>query len=457
MNACRRNALPVVATGARRSQRGVAALVVVMVLLFIVSLVTAYASRNLVFEQRTSTNQIRATQAFEAAEAGIEWALAMLDSGRIDAACEPTADPASSSFRRRYLTIAADGLITPVANPAGGDLMPSCVFDGTSWQCSCPTTGAPTLATPTGAGPFPAFRLRFVPAHAPAQPGLIRIEANGCTSTDDNCLNFEFGSGQPERADGRATLRVIAGLASGAKTPPAAALTLFGDLTGSGTVNAYNADAAAGGIARDVGGSIDPLATLTLGTVAGSPSAQALLQPDASLSSIADLVDPGVSAELVQQSNRRFAKLFGLTPKAYREQPAARVLRCPCDADTVHDEWERHPDLPLWLDGDFTLDAPVAIGSASEPVTIVVDGSLTSTDPNAQITGLVYVRGDWGAAGSAKFVGAAVAEGDLNLDPGSASTFDYDAGVLGTLRVQSGSFVRVPGSWRDFPRPTIGE
>ena len=60
-----------------RAQRGAATLIVVMLLFFIVSLVAAYAGRNLIFEQKTSANQYRATQAFEAADAGLEWALAV--------------------------------------------------------------------------------------------------------------------------------------------------------------------------------------------------------------------------------------------------------------------------------------------------------------------------------------------------------------------------------------------
>jgi Tfp pilus assembly protein PilX len=66
------------------AQRGAAALAVVMVLFFVISLVAAYASRNLVFEQRASTNQYRSTLALETAEAGAEWALALLNTGRID-------------------------------------------------------------------------------------------------------------------------------------------------------------------------------------------------------------------------------------------------------------------------------------------------------------------------------------------------------------------------------------
>jgi hypothetical protein len=55
----------------------VATLTVVMVLFFVVSLVAAYAGRTSIFEQRTSANQYRSTQALEAAEAGLEWAVVL--------------------------------------------------------------------------------------------------------------------------------------------------------------------------------------------------------------------------------------------------------------------------------------------------------------------------------------------------------------------------------------------
>ena len=49
-----------------RPTRGAATLIVVMLLFFIMSMVAAYTSRNLIFEQRTSANQYRSSQAFEA-------------------------------------------------------------------------------------------------------------------------------------------------------------------------------------------------------------------------------------------------------------------------------------------------------------------------------------------------------------------------------------------------------
>ena len=51
-------------------QRGVAALVVTLLLFAAMCLVAAYAHRGVLFEQRASANQYRAAQAFEAAEIG---------------------------------------------------------------------------------------------------------------------------------------------------------------------------------------------------------------------------------------------------------------------------------------------------------------------------------------------------------------------------------------------------
>jgi hypothetical protein len=239
--------------GVTASQRGAASLVVVMVLFFLMSLVAAYTSRNLIFEQRVSLNQYRSTQAFEAAEAGLEWALAMLNSGRIDANClELPATAANTSFRQRYLNIApvtgpntaniTAKKWTPVAGP-DIELSPSCVFNGLSWTCSCPSNGAPALAAPGLTGVFPAFRIRFTTGDAFAgfitKPGMIRIESNGCTRAADDCLNFPAKGVESE---GRATIVALVALRNALSTPPTAAITVLGDLNTGSTVNAFNTE-----------------------------------------------------------------------------------------------------------------------------------------------------------------------------------------------------------------------
>ena len=54
----------------------------------------------------------------------------------------------------------------------------------------------------------------------------------------------------------------------------------------------------------------------------------------------------------------------------------------------------------------------------------------------------------WVTSGMGRIQGAVVAEGEIS---GSGSpTIIYDRAVLDRLRGSVGSFVRAPGSWRDF-------
>ena len=64
------------------------------------------ANRNLLIELRQSSNQAQAAAAFEAAEAGLDWAVAMLNAdARIGTDCKPS-PLATQSFRERHLDTA---------------------------------------------------------------------------------------------------------------------------------------------------------------------------------------------------------------------------------------------------------------------------------------------------------------------------------------------------------------
>ncbi len=80
-----------------RTQRGAASLAVTLLLLFSVTLAVFFANRSLIFEQKTSANQLRATVAFEAAEAGLEWAIAQINDPPVLQAA-PSCAPATSNF-----------------------------------------------------------------------------------------------------------------------------------------------------------------------------------------------------------------------------------------------------------------------------------------------------------------------------------------------------------------------
>ncbi|MBK9362616.1 MAG: pilus assembly PilX N-terminal domain-containing protein [Rubrivivax sp.] len=430
------------ARGLSRRQTGAATLIVVMVLFFVVSLVAAYASRNLLFEQKTAANQYRSTAVLEAADAGLHWATSMLNSGRIGATCLPSANPADTSFRERYLAIADDGVITPLTLPPppalASPLTPSCVFDGVTWQCSCPVNAAPVLAAPAGDDMFPAFRLRFVAM--PTRPGLVRVEVNACSRADDACLNFP-ATGAANEA--RVTVSAIVALKGGVATVPAAALTARGSVDLSlSALTLANTDPRSGVTVNAGQAFTQGLAQLV--TVAGSPAA----------GSISDS-DPALGGLTLAPSNTMFAKTFGMWPADYRAQPGAVVLPCggTCTAAQVRTAVAQYPGLVIWVDGALDIDTGGDIGTFTQPVAIVATGGVQFTAA-ATVYGLIYTQAaPWTTAGAGAGVnptvrGAVVAEG--NVDGNSAATLVYDATVLNRLRLKTGSFVVVPGSWRDF-------
>lgn len=450
-------------------QRGLAALVVVTVLFIVTSLVAAYTSRNLVFEQRTSTNQYRSTQALEAAEAGIEWALALLNSGVITATCQASTSSADTTFRARYLAINGDtGNITPRPSASGVPLWPSCVANGSGgWSCDCPSNAAPNPTAPVGSDVYPAFRVAFETVNPdagglPSRPGVVRIVSNGCTRLDNTCLNFPS---QVAQGEGRATISVLVALAGALGSRPLAPLTVRGDLSDALALQASNGDTASGGVTIHAKGTANPAASgRVVSSIPGAPASLSVLQNDDSLP--ANVTPPALTAE---HKWGLFTQTFKAWAPSYRNQPATLVVPCGntgCSATDIQAKVLLNPGRPLWLQGQLLLDSAVQIGTAEAPALLIVTGNATSSasvtaTAAATVNGLIYLqdrlvvdntsappRNLWADSAGATVRGALIAEGDLGGS--GAPSFIYDVGVLNRLRTVTGSFVRVPGGWRDF-------
>lgn len=440
-----------------RRQAGAATLVVVMVLFFIISLVAAYTSRNLIFEQRTSTNQYRSTQALEIAEAGMEWAISMLNHGRITDTCTTSTVATDPSFRQRYLNVdAVNGKITPVLSAAGIPLQPSCVTTPAGLACSCPTTGTPTLTPPTAAGVWPAFRVRFrsvagesATPLVPKQSGVVRVEVVGCTRVDpvggEQCLTF---TGRGALNEGRVLASSLVALTGNPSGSPHAALTARRAVdVGGAALAAYNTAPTGLGITVHSGGVINT-AGMVLRSAPGTPAGDSIIASDSAF----DLPATGTFTT----ADRMFAAVFNMRPQTFQSQQAAITLICPlagCTSTMVQNALAFNPNRPLWLTGSLIVDAAGDIGTAAIPAVIVVNGDLRFTVAGVNIYGLVFNRlaggaTDWTTSGAGQITGAVVAEGGV-VGAGTP-TIVYDEGVLRHLRYNNGSFVRAPGSWRDF-------
>lgn len=418
-------------------QRGVAALAVTLLLFFAMCLVAAYAGRGLVLEQRASTHQYQAAQAFEAAEAGIDWAIAQLNQPRrIDGQCLPSADAADTSFRERYLRSQPDtGRLDPVGWTSGTStvaLQPACVRTAAGWSCQCPSNGWPSIAgAATDDGmPHPAFTVQF---SAETQPGVIRIVSTGCSSAEGPCQPGAAG-----RPDATSRLQVLVGMLPGLRVVPTAPLTAKGSVeVGAAALGLHNPDAASGGLTVRTGGDLIG-SSLRLSTAPGGVASASVTARDATLAAI--------------DSSHLFATHFGLDPASWNTHAAVQPIHCPteCGAQVAAAIDSVAANRMVSIAGDARLAGPVTLGSAAHPVVLVVGGTLTLSGA-VTLHGLVYandLRWDDASSPQAQVRGALISA--TNYRGNGAPDLHYDAAVLRALQRHTGSFARVPGSWRDF-------
>lgn len=408
-----------------------------MVLLLLLGaslLVAAWSQRHVITELRIAANQVRRVVAFEAAEAGLAWAQAMLDNGQaLGNDCRPTGT-SGSSFRARYLAPPdAAGRMLPRTRSAGSSRLPlqlACVRQAGGWSCSCPGSTAPTLTSSSDAA-APAFLVEF---GAATGSGTVDLMATGCSHLARPCL-----PGATERADASLRLRVTLAQLPVLATPPGATLTARGEIdAGSAALGLHNADARSGGLVAQAGGRIGGTA-LRIQTVPGAPPAAAILAGDAALAATTP--------------SEFFVRHFGVDLVQWPSLPGVTPVACAgdCGASLMEALASQAEPARIAVRGDVRLAGSVQLGSPERPVVLVIDGALNLSGP-VRLHGLVYAtRLQWDDL--APDAGGLI-HGAVLLDEGyrgqGAPDLVYDADLVRRLQREAGSWVRVPGSWRDF-------
>lgn len=417
----------------RSRQRGVAGLLVTTLLCLATILVVAYASRHIVVEARVSATQYRTAQAFEAAEAGIEWAVARLnDPARVGADCRPSGDVAATPLRDRWLGFqGSDGRLLPATwNDAGVPvpLRAACVRTAGGWMCSCPLDSAPALPSPVGNATAPAFGIEL---SAAPQAGIVRIVSMGCTRRDANC---SAASGTSHDATSRIEAAFV--LWPALRSAPVAALTVRGEVTvGAAAIGAHQRDGASGGLALHAGGAVDASA-IRLTAPAGSSLAGSLVAADATLAGL----DP----------ERFFMRWFGMGITAWRTQAAVTTVACVGDCTGALRAAVDTGSRLVYVDGDAAITGPAVFGTPDDPVVVVARGPLRMSGA-VTLHGVIYgaaLRWDDAVAPAALVRGATLVAGHYTGN--GAPDFVHDTAILERLKTRAGSFVRVDGSWKDF-------
>jgi len=313
------------------------------------------------------------------------------------------------------------------------------------WNCSCPN--GPTVSLPVVSGDAPlVFRVQLAEkpeGSTSAYPGVIPLKVRGCTSV----LNGQVNAGNvnsnsschvanaPPQVDGMAGVSVALGLVSALPISPAAPLTMAGTINQTaGLLRASNPDPNTG-------------AALHAGGVIGSSNLQLVGAPGSAAG--LQLDDDSQMNALASTPDAFFQAFFGMTPADYRQQPGAIQAPCSgtCGSADLASMVAANPSRIVWVNGNVNFDQAGALGSASQPVILVVMGNVTFS-ANVVLYGAIYSTGNinWtvSAAGGA-VIGAVLGLGSYS--GASDATFVYDSEVLRRLRQSYGSFVRVPGSW----------
>lgn len=439
----------------RRGERGVAALTVVMVLFFVMAMVAAYTNRNLLFEQRISANSYRATRALEAADAGVEWTLAMLNGGRVTANCtRPAAGAAGvaglTDFRSRYLVPSASETFGEGAfdlswgQVPANRAYPACIIIDGNLRCICPAVGeAVANINAPGDGIGSAFRVTFRLFNDDTpRGGAIQFITRGCAnpgSGDSAC--FAQTDDQPG-VDSATALITTVGLVRALPVAPKAVLTTGGNVVGTGLLRVSNGDFASGTTVH-AGGSLNTDGADQLNGPAGSSGNGVIEENDQPLpNGLRPLREAGAETW--------FRSQFVLDRASYQRQPATVRLDCAagCDGAAIAAALLLNPRNPIWADGNVNLDATGALGSAADPVMLIVNGNLTISG-DVQATGFVHAdQINWSAPATAWWDGALVSR--TNFDASSTATLRYDKPALDIIRLRYGSFVRAPGGWNLF-------
>lgn len=440
-------------------QRGVALLVIVMLVLFIISIALFYLNRSLLFEQKTSANQLRSTVAHEMAEAGLEWATGMLNASyNINTSCQAATTPTTlTSFRRKYVFTGWNAGTTTDVLPAA-NVLPGCKVNGSTLTCSCPdvpTSATTAIANLAGTTPLsqPSFTVQFskvqIGADGSGNPvystEAVRVVSTGCTAQDGACT-----PGATAGADAWASVSGVIRVHPLVRGVPATPLTCGLSCTVDGSFRVLNTDVLSGGSLINAGASIDVKKPATaLSSIPGQPATSATIEND---SSLANLVasDPDCTGSAV------FGAYFGSTIEEYRASPTTKSISCTAANDCgpqINAAYAASYRAFYFPEG-LTLNNSSALpndklGSAEDAVTLV-SPKVIDINGNISIYGMLFSnssRFDALGTGNANLYGSMLSCGSFDSNGNGSVT--YDPKALASARRSTGNMVRVPGSWTD--------
>jgi hypothetical protein len=413
-----------------KTSAGAVTILTCTILMALISMAILYLNRGVITDQQIASNQVKSITAAAAAEAGIEWAIGMLNAANtIDGACNLNPSTATLAFRDIYGVAASTPATAPSCKIVTQNTPPTL-------QCSCPSAGA----TPLPSSELPGFSVAI--SKIDSDPDALQLAATGCTAFSGVCTpSLATSNGGP---DAIASVKIMVKLRPLLRSSPSAAMTCAGNCQlGSGSITLRNTSLAANGILINAGGTATQLPNTAI-TLPGTPAANAVISGDSSLAQL-KASDPSCTKGEV------FKAFFGATIDEYKASPSVFPLPT-CSGATcataiqlaISQGWRN-----FYFPSGVTINSNVSLGSSNDPITIVADGnSSVRLNGNAQIFGLLFVNRadvDFQGTGSMNIQGGLMSCEDLTATGNGAITYDYN--IINTARKTAGTYAKIPGSW----------
>lgn len=448
------------------AQRGVAALAVALIIIVLLTLVTLFAARVGVMEQRTSANEFRAREAFDAAEAGIEQGLAFLGQNRRQISSTATGGWMQAG-NVKWATCAADDATVPCGDGNSTNLYPG--TDGVNMLAfhNVENEGG-GLSQPVNG----SYTLHYLVADDdadgnPDNPPVMAIVAEGVSedSTGNSVIRqgiyfYPFQGAGPDvplmaqgTISGGGNFHVVVNPNAGGTGVPLS--TWSGnnvDLSGSGAT--CNLDEF---LTTDAGQTTDTFEgdSVVKCPACTCPATDAISSVDGGTYIEGyDVLDvdghtEGVNPDTTDFPSDLFEYVFGVPLDEWQSvKDEAQQLT---DCSTLN----ANSSGLYWIVGNCSINQN--IGSFAAPVLLVVEGE-TKANANVEIFGLIFAFSPTGTGtlkvqlnGGPTMYGAVISNANVDLGNGTYR-MRYDSSVLERLGyLPSGRGLgKIPGSWADF-------
>ena len=393
-------------------QTGAATISMALVLLLLVTMVGVYTSRTVAMEEKISGNDFRTRQAFEAAESGLQIAMAYIS-------------------RRGGADKNDDGILDAVFDTDGdgvGDVN-TMTFDNFS----------STTVTLTGAFP------------------RIGIQADGLS--DDLTASR--------------TIRAVGSTLDALPNAPSNPLTTKGIVIVNGSATVHNPEGSStiwGGSDVDLGSNN---ATATNVADPNDPTYPTCQETSMTCTTTRSSTKNAVGLDVIEHDStltnltaeQLFENFFGLSSVNYR---ASRVTLevASGDANNLASD-AAAPGIHLgageviWVEGTTSLKNTTTVGcevpvtgnntcpaASLDPSILIINGDLIA-DGTPHFYGIVYVIGNMDVTGNSTVTGAMITTGSLTSSTGGSTDIWYNSDVLNAAR-DNGNLSGQPGSWHDW-------